>query len=110
MPLPRRRASSSTVTPAARALAAAMCVVGLRPSTSRMRAPSSRARQLAGSSAVVLPRVKRTSRRPVRSSTRMNDVGETLPGSISTDDTSTPNAFRPRMIISPNSSSDRRPK
>ena len=88
-----------------------MCAVGLRPSTSKMRAPSSSGRGSSpGSSAVVLPRVKRTSRRPVRSSTRMNDVGETLPGSISTDDTSTPNAFRPRMIIDPNSSSDRRPK
>ena len=58
----------------------------------------------------MLPRVKRTSRRPVRSSTSTNDVGETLPGSISTDDMSTPNAFRPRRIIEPNSSSDRRPK
>ena len=39
--------------------AAAMCVVGLRPSTSRMRAPSSSGRGSSpGSSAVVLPRVK----------------------------------------------------
>jgi hypothetical protein len=40
----------------------------------------------------------------------MNDVGEILPGSIRTDDMSTPNAFSPRVIIDPNSSSDRRPK
>ena len=96
-PVPTAARRASRWCPALARSAAAMWREGLRPSTSKRRVSSNRLRGSSpGSSGVMLPRVNRTSRRPVRSSTSMNDVGETLPGSISTGDTSTPKSFSPR--------------
>ncbi len=74
-------------------------------------APSSSPRGSSpGSSSETLPRVKRTTRRALTSSTSVNETGDVLSGSVSTKLVSTPKSRSPLRISAANSSSDRRPK